>query len=261
MRKPILAGNWKMNKTPAEAVEFVRAIRPLVAKYPQVETVVCVPFVCLPAVADALKGGRTSKSTARIGVGAQNVHWAESGAYTGEVSAAMLAGLAEYVIIGHSERRQYFGETDDLVNKKIKVALAHELKPIVCVGEDLAQNEAGVTDTLVRGQVRAAFAGLTAEQAAGIVVAYEPIWAIGTGKTATSEVANRVCGIVVRGALAELYGETVAQAIRIQYGGSANEKNIGELMAMPDIDGALIGGASLKVDGFTDMVRITAGLS
>lgn len=251
MRKPILAGNWKMNKTPAEAVEFVRAIRPLVVKYPQAETVVCVPFVCLPAVADALRG-------VKIGVGAQNIHWAESGAYTGEISAAMLVGLADYVIIGHSERRQYFAETDELVNRKIKAALKHGLIPIVCVGEDLAQNEAGLTDTLVRAQVRAAFAGISADQARGVVVAYEPIWAIGTGKTATSEVANRVCGIVVRGALAELYGEEVAQAIRIQYGGSANEKNIGELMAMPDIDGALIGGASLKVDGFTEMVRITA---
>ncbi len=251
MRKPILAGNWKMNKTPAEAVEFVRAIRPLVTKYPQVETVVCVPFVCLPAVADALRG-------VNIGVGAQNVHWAESGAYTGEISAAMLVGLADYVIIGHSERRQYFAETDETVNKKIKAALAHGLTPIVCVGEDLAQNEAGVTDTLVRDQVRAAFAGVSADDARKVVVAYEPIWAIGTGKTATSEVANRVCGLVVRGALAELYGEDVAQAIRIQYGGSANEKNIGELMAMPDIDGALIGGASLKVEAFTEMVRITA---
>lgn len=251
MRKPILAGNWKMNKTPVEAVEFVRAIRPLVLQYPQVETVVCVPFVCLPAVADALKG-------VKIGVGAQNVHWAESGAYTGEVSAPMLVGLARYVIIGHSERRQYFGETDEMVNRKIKAALAHGLTPIVCVGEDLAQNEAGLTDSLVSAQVRAAFADISAGQAADIVVAYEPIWAIGTGKTATAEVANRVCGIVVRGTLADLYGEGVAQQIRIQYGGSANEKNIGELMAMPDIDGALIGGASLKVTSFTEMVRITA---
>jgi triosephosphate isomerase len=251
MRKPILAGNWKMNKTPTEAVEFVRALRPKVTPYlQQVEAVVCPPFVALPAVADALRG-------VKIGVGAQNCHWEKSGAYTGEVSAAMLVGLAEYVIIGHSERRQYFAETDDLVNKKIKAALAHGLKPIVCVGEDLAQNEAGVTDTLVSGQVRAAFAGLTAEQAQGVVIAYEPIWAIGTGKTATAEVANRVCGLVVRGTIADLYGEAVAQTIRIQYGGSTNEKNIGELMAMPDIDGALVGGASLKVDVFAEMVRIT----
>ncbi|PKO21251.1 MAG: triose-phosphate isomerase [Chloroflexi bacterium HGW-Chloroflexi-1] len=251
MHKPILAGNWKMNKTPAEAVEFVRALRPLVTRYERVETVVCPPFVALPAVADALRG-------VKIGVGAQNVHWAESGAYTGEVAPAMLVGLAEYVIIGHSERRQYFAETDESVNKKIKAALAHGLKPIVCVGENLAQNEAGETEALVRGQVRAAFAGLTAEQARGMVIAYEPIWAIGTGRTATSEVANRVCGLVVRGTIAELYGEAVAGAIRIQYGGSANEKNIGELMAMPDIDGALIGGASLKLDAFSKMVRITA---
>jgi len=252
MRKPILAGNWKMNQTPAEAIEFVRALRPKITEYlPQVETVVCPPFVCLPAVADAVAG-------VQIGVGAQNMHWAANGAYTGEVSAAMLKGLAGYVIIGHSERRQYFAETDESVNKKIVAALAHGLVPIVCVGEDLAQNEAGVTETFVSGQVRAAFAGISADQARGVVVAYEPIWAIGTGKTATSEVANRVCGLVVRGALAEIYGEEVAQAIRIQYGGSANEKNIGELMAMPDIDGVLIGGASLKVDAFAAMVRVTA---
>ena len=252
MRKPILAGNWKMNRTPAEAVEFVRALQPKLSPYlAQVETVVCPPFVCLPAVADALAG-------VQIGVAAQNMHWAENGAYTGEVSAAMLKGLADYVIIGHSERRQYFGETDEGVNKKIVAALAHGLIPIVCVGEDLAQNEAGVTETFVSGQVRAAFAGISADQARGVVVAYEPIWAIGTGRTATKEVANHVCGAVVRATLAELYGEAVAQAIRIQYGGSANEKNIGELMAMPDIDGALIGGASLKVDAFVEMVRVTA---
>ena len=251
MRTPILAGNWKMNKTPAEAIELVRSLRPLVSRYPAVETVVCPPFVALPAVAEALRGSK-------IGVGAQNMHWAESGAYTGEVAAGMLVGLADYVIIGHSERRQYFGETDETVNKKIKTALGRGLKPIVCVGESLEQNEAGITEQFVGGQVRAAFAGLSTEQAKGIVVAYEPIWAIGTGRTATSEVANRVCGLVVRGALADLYGSDVAQAIRIQYGGSANEKNIGELMAMPDIDGALVGGASLKVDAFAEMVRITA---
>ena len=251
MRKPILAGNWKMNKTPAEAVEFVRALRPLITRYDDVEIVVCVPFVALPAVADALRG-------VKIGVGAQNMHWAESGAYTGEVSAAMLKGLADYVIIGHSERREYFNETDEGVNKKIKTALSHGLTPIVCVGENLGQNERGETDTFVSGQIRAAFDGISAEDAQKIVVAYEPIWAIGTGKTATSAVANRICGIVVRGTLAELYGEAVAQTIRIQYGGSANEKNIGELMSMPDIDGALIGGASLKLDGFSDMVRITS---
>ena len=253
MRKPILAGNWKMNKTPTEAVEFVKALHPQVTAYPQVETVVCPPFVALPAVVEALRG-------VRVGVGAQNLHWAESGAYTGEVSGAMLAGWVDYVIIGHSERRQFFAETDEMVNKKIKIALGHGLKPIVCVGENLDQNEAGLTDRLVSGQVRAAFAGLTAEQAQGVVIAYEPIWAIGTGRNATSEVANQVCGSVVRAAIAELYGQAVAQVIRIQYGGSANEVNIGDLMAMPDIDGALIGGASLKLAGFTEMVRLTASL-
>jgi triosephosphate isomerase len=253
MRVPILAGNWKMNKLPGEAVEFTRALRPLVLRYPNVETVVCPPFVDLPGVADALAG-------VKVGVGAQNCHWADSGAYTGEVSAPMLVGLADYVIVGHSERRQYFGETDEIVNKKVKAVLASKLRPILCVGEDLAQNEAGVTDTLVSGQLRAAFDGISAAQAREVVVAYEPIWAIGTGKTASAAVAERVCGVVVRGALADLYGSTVADAIRIQYGGSANEKNIAELMAMPDIDGALIGGASLKVDAFSEMVKLTAAL-
>ena len=253
MRKPILAGNWKMNKSPAEAVEFVKALHPQVATYPSVETVVCPPFVALPAVVEALRG-------APVGVGAQNLHWAESGAYTGEVSGAMLANWVEYVIIGHSERRQFFAETDEMVNKKLKIALGHGLKPIVCVGENLEQNEAGLTDSLVRGQVRAAFADLTPEQAQDVVIAYEPIWAIGTGRNATPEVANGVCGSVVRAAIAELYGQVVAQAIRIQYGGSANEKNIGDLMAMPDIDGALVGGASLKLDGFVEMVRVTSSL-
>jgi triosephosphate isomerase (TIM) len=250
MRKPIMAGNWKMNKTPAEAIALVRALEPLVSQYTEVETVVCPPFVALPAVAEALRG--TS-----IGVGAQNIFWAESGAYTGEVAANMLVGLAGYVIIGHSERRQYFGETDESVNKKIKAALAHGLKPIVCVGESLEQNEAGSTEPWVKGQVAAAFADISAEQAAGIVVAYEPIWAIGTGRNATPEVANNVCGLVRR-TLADLYGADVAEAMRVQYGGSANDKNIAELMSMPEIDGALVGGASLKADVFAAMVRAAA---
>ncbi len=196
MRKPIIAGNWKMNKTPAEAAVLVRALAPVAAGCPSVETVVCPPFVALPAVAEALRG-------TLVGVGAQNVFWAESGAYTGEVAAGMLVGLATYVIIGHSERRQIFGETDEMVNKKIRAALAHGLVPIVCVGESLAQNEAGITDEWVGGQVRAAFAGLEAGQARQIVIAYEPIWAIGTGRNATAQVADRVCGLV-RSTLAKL---------------------------------------------------------
>ena len=252
MRKPIIAGNWKMNKTPAEAVELVKGLLPLLSQYRQVDIVVCPPFVALPAVAEVLRGSP-------IGVGAQDVFWEDSGAYTGEVAPGMLVGLAQYVIIGHSERRQYFGETDETVNKKIKAVLRHGLTPIVCVGESLEQNEAGVTAAFVSDQVRAAFAGIDAEQARGIVVAYEPIWAIGTGRTATSEVANDICGNVVRATLAEVYGRDVAEAMRVQYGGSANEKNIGELMAMSDIDGALVGGASLKVNSFADMVRISAG--
>ncbi len=207
--------------------------------------------MALPAVAQALQG------TVGLHVGAQNVAWAESGAYTGEVSAPMLVKLAEYVIIGHSERRAYFAETDETVNKKIKAALAHGLDPILCVGESLDQNEAGIAEEWVSGQVRRALGGLTAAQAHCIVIAYEPIWAIGTGRNATAEVADRMCGLVRR-VVGELYGLEAAQAQRVQYGGSANEKNIGELMAMPEIDGALVGGASLKVVAFADMVRISA---
>jgi len=253
MRRPILAGNWKMYKTPAEAVDFVRELRPMVAAYDNVDIVVCVPFTALPGVSQALAG-------ANIGVGAQNMHWADKGAFTGEISGAMLKGLADYVIIGHSERRQYFNDTDLLINRKVNAALANGLTPIVCVGEDLEQMERGETESWINVQVRAAFAGLPAASAEKLVVAYEPIWAIGTGKTATPEVANRICGAVVRGALQDMYGEAVAQKIRIQYGGSANEKNIGELMNMPDIDGALIGSASLKLDTFREMIRITSEL-
>jgi triosephosphate isomerase (TIM) len=250
MRKPILAGNWKMNKTPAQAVELVSALAPLAALYPEVDIVVCPPAIAIPAVAGALR-------SVNLGVGAQNMHFAENGAYTGELAANMLEGLAGYVIIGHSERRQYFAETDETVNLKIQTALAHNLTPIVCVGENLAQNEAGLTESFVSGQVEKALAGLSADQVGKLVVAYEPIWAIGTGKTATSEVANRICGLV-RQTIARLFGEAVAAGVRVQYGGSANEKNIAELMAMSDIDGALIGGASLKADSFSEMVRLAA---
>ncbi len=251
MRTPIIAGNWKMNKTPDEAVAFVKALAPKLAPFTAVERVVCPVFVALPGVHAALAG-------TEIGVGAQDIYWEEKGAFTGEVAPNMLVGLVDYVIIGHSERRGYFGETDETVNKKIKAALAHGLKPIVCVGESLAQNKAGATVDFVGGQVRAAFAGVAAEDMSQIVVAYEPIWAIGTGLTASGEEANTIIRDAVRAPIAEMFGGAVAQALRIQYGGSVKPGNMAEFMAQPDIDGALVGGAALKVDSFTDLVRIAA---
>lgn len=247
MRTPIIAGNWKMNKTAEEAVAFVREIRNGLSQIKGIDKVVCPPFIALPAVADALQA-------TEIGVGAQNMHFAENGAYTGECAANMLTPYCQYVIIGHSERREYFNETDEGVNKKAKAALAHGLTPIICVGESLAQNEAGETQAFVSGQVRAALAGLTAEQVASLVIAYEPIWAIGTGKSASAAQAGSIIGLSVRGPIAEMFGEDTAQKVRIQYGGSANEKNIAEYMAQPDIDGALVGGASLKAS-FVELVK------
>jgi triosephosphate isomerase len=248
MRTPIIAGNWKMHKTVAEAVQLAHEIRESVVNIKGVEVVLCPPFTALAAVADVI-------AKSEIGLGAQNMHWEEQGAFTGEISPLMLTGLCDYVILGHSERRYYFGETDEGVNKKAKAALAHKLIPIVCVGENLAQNEAGETAAFVGGQVRAAFAGLTAEDALRVVIAYEPIWAIGTGKNAAPADANRIIGLSIRGVLAELYGEAVAQQIRIQYGGSVNPGNIEAFMAQPDIDGALVGGASLKEDSFVALVK------
>jgi len=247
MRTPIIAGNWKMNKTAEEAVAFVREIRHALNNVKGVERVVCPPFIALPGVADALKG-------TDIGVGAQNMHFAESGAYTGECAPNMITPYCQYVILGHSERREYFAESDEGVNKKIKAALAHGLTPIVCVGETLAQNEAGETHSFVSGQVKAAFEGLTAEQMAVCVIAYEPIWAIGTGKSATSAQAGQIIGVTVRGSVAEMFGEDVAQKVRIQYGGSVKPSNIVEYMAHADIDGALVGGAALKAD-FIELVK------
>jgi triosephosphate isomerase len=251
MRKPMMAGNWKMNKNIAEAAALAKAIREAVNDEDGVDRVVCPPFVDLPAVAEAL-------ADSNIKVGAQNMHWAANGAYTGEVSAPMLAGLAQYVILGHSERRQYFGETDESVNKKVKAALEAGLIPIVCCGESLEQNEAGETQSFVSGQVRGALAGLDAGQVESLVIAYEPIWAIGTGRAATAQQANDICGGVVRATVVELYGAAVAGNTRILYGGSTNDKNIREIMAQPDIDGALIGGAALKVESYAEMVRGTA---
>lgn len=254
MRKPMMAGNWKMNKTPAEALQLAQAIRSGLTKLEnadQVDCVVCPPFVSLSPVRQALVHSQ-------IRVGAQNMHWEASGAFTGEISPVMLQGLADYVIIGHSERRQYFAESDETVNAKVLAALQHGLTPIVCVGESLEQNEAGETNAFVSSQVRAALKGVEADQAAALIIAYEPIWAIGTGRAATAEQAQTICGETVRGTLKSLYGDQAAQTIRILYGGSTNAKNIGEIMAQPDIDGALIGGASLQSESYVAMVAATA---
>ena len=245
MRKPIIAGNWKMNKTPSEARELVTALAPLV-KDAVCDVVVCTPAVNFAAVSEAIKG-------TNIKLGAQNMHWKESGAYTGELSAAMLKECGvEYVILGHSERRQYFGETDATVNLRTLAAVAAGLTPIVCVGEKKEEREAGYTNALVSYQTLIALSGLTAEQVKGVVIAYEPVWAIGTGLTATDEQANETIG-VIREAIRSAYGDA-ADEVRIQYGGSMNPKNCKGLMAQPEIDGGLIGGASLKAEDFSKVV-------
>lgn len=248
MRTPIIAGNWKMHKTVTEAMQLAQDVREATVDINTVDVVLCPPFTALAALKDVLAGSK-------VGLGAQNMYWAEQGAFTGEISPLMLQELCTYVIIGHSERRQYFGETDEGVNKKIKAALAHNLVPIVCVGENLDQNEAGETASFVGGQVKAAFDGLSGQEAAELIVAYEPIWAIGTGKNADPPTANSIIGLSIRGALAELYGEEVAQQIRVQYGGSVKPNNVDSFMAQPDIDGALVGGASLKVEDFLPLVK------
>ena len=246
-RKAIIAGNWKMNKTPAEAKELLNAIAPLV-KDATCDVVACVPYVDLQTALEATAG-------TNIKIGAENCHWEPSGAYTGEISAPMLAAMqVPYVIIGHSERRQYFGETDITVNKKVHAALEAGLRPIVCVGESLEQRELDVTEELITYQVKIALAGLTESQVRRVVIAYEPIWAIGTGKTATAEQAGAVCSHI-RGVIRKLYGARVARAVTIQYGGSMNAKNAAELLAQPDIDGGLIGGASLKAPDFAAIVN------
>ena len=246
MRKPIIAGNWKMNKTPGEAKALVAELIPMV-KEAACDVVVCVPAVCYQTVKEAAEGSN-------VHLGAQNVHFAEKGAYTGELSADMLkAAGVEYVIIGHSERRQYFGETDITVNKRVRAAVAGGLVPIVCVGELKDEREAGYTDAIVEYQTRMALTGLTAEEVKTLVIAYEPVWAIGTGLTATDEQANETIG-VIRKAVSRQYGEAVADAVRIQYGGSMNPGNVKGLMAQPEIDGGLIGGASLKAPDFSKVV-------
>jgi len=240
MRKKIVAGNWKMNNGPAEAAAFANSIKDGI-NGADADVVFCVPYVSLVSVTEALKG-------TDISVGAQNMHFEDSGAYTGEISGRMLAAMGvPYVIIGHSERRQYFGETDESVNLKTKKALSCGLKPIVCNGESLAQREQGITVDLVRLQTRIALMDISKEDAKKIVIAYEPIWAIGTGKVATNEQAEEACA-AIRQVLSEIYDSATAEAIRIQYGGSVTPANAKELFAMPNIDGGLVGGASLKAD-------------
>ena len=247
MRRPIIAGNWKMNMTPAEAEQLVVELIPLV-KDAACDVVVCPPYVDLAVVGKLLVG-------TNIKLGAQSIHWAPKGAFTGEISADMLLAMGvSHAIVGHSERRQYFGETDETVNKRAKAALEANITPIICVGETLEQRESGVTDTIVSKQTVAALAGFSTEDVVRSVIAYEPIWAIGTGKTATSEDANTTIK-VIRDAIAGVYGQKVADEVRIQYGGSMNAKNATELMAMPEIDGGLIGGASLKSEDFSKVVH------
>lgn len=247
-RKTIIAGNWKMNKTASEGKTFLDELKSQVGRVKWCEVVVCVPYVDIPMALRALKD-------CRIAVGAQNVHHEEKGAYTGEVSAEMLKDLGvKYVIVGHSERRQYFGETDALVNKKVHAALNAGLRPIVCVGESLEQRQSGVTEDLIVLQVKSALAGVPVEKIRQIVFAYEPIWAIGTGHTATAEQANEVCNLI-RATIRKMHGARIARAITIQYGGSMNAGNAYELLAQPDVDGGLIGGASLKVPDFTAIVN------
>lgn len=250
-RTPIIAGNWKMHKTISESVNFVTALVPAIAQYDNVERVVAPTFLAIPAVADALQGSP-------IKVSAQNVHWEASGAFTSQISPDMLVGLVDYVIIGHSECRAYLNETDEGVNKKAKALLAKGLKPIIAVGESLEQNEAGETASFVGGQVRAALKDISADDMANIVIAYEPIWAIGTGKNASSQQANDIVGGTVRKTVRDLYGDAVADALRIQYGGSVKPENMEEYMSQPDIDGALVGGASLKVDAFAELIALAS---
>jgi triosephosphate isomerase len=254
IRKKLIAGNWKMNKTSADAVSLARELVASVGSQPDVDVVICPPFTALEGVAKAIDGSL-------IKLGAQNMHFEASGAFTGEVSAPMLRAIfTTHVILGHSERRTLFGETDELVNKKILAAFKNQLKPILCVGESLAEREAGATLKVVQTQTERSLEGVSKEQAATLVVAYEPVWAIGTGKVATTEQAQEVHAFI-RGLLTKHYGEAVAQKIRILYGGSMKPANAPELLAQKDIDGGLIGGASLEARSFTELVKAAAGVA
>ena len=245
-RKAVIAGNWKMNKTPAEATALINEMKPLV-KDADCDVVLCVPYVDIPAAVEAAKGSN-------IKIGAENVHFKESGAYTGEIAANMLTELGvKYVVIGHSERRQYFGETDQTVNLRTLAALKAGLTAIVCVGETLEQRELGYTETLLKFQTKMALTNVTAEQLKNVIIAYEPVWAIGTGVTATADQADEGNGYV-REAIAEVYGKEVAETVTVQYGGSMNAKNADELVAKVNVDGGLIGGASLKAPDFAAIV-------
>ncbi|MGN0557138.1 MAG: triose-phosphate isomerase [Acutalibacteraceae bacterium] len=247
LRPAVIAGNWKMNNTPAATTALINEMKPLV-KDADCDVVLCVPYVDIAAAVEAAKGSN-------IKIGAENVHFEKSGAFTGEISAEMLTACGcEYVIVGHSERRTYFGETDVTVNKRAKAALAAGLKTIICVGEYLEQREQGITAELVAMQTKIALLGVTPEQLENVIIAYEPVWAIGTGKTATAEQANEV-NAVIRRAIADLYGEEKANGVTVQYGGSMNAKNADELLAQPDVDGGLIGGASLKAADFAVIVN------
>lgn len=250
-RIPVVAGNWKLNKTVAEARDLVSTISGKLQEIPNVEKVLCPPFIAIPALYELLKDSG-------IGLGAQNLYWEEKGAFTGEVSPGMVKEFCQYVIIGHSERRTYFSETDESVNRKVSAAIRIGLTPIVCVGETLDQYESGLTSEVVRRQIKVGLAGIDPvdpSSASRIIVAYEPVWAIGTGKASSGENANQVHGQVIRPALTDLFGEDVAQSIRIQYGGSVTASNASEFFAQPEIDGALVGGASLKPDEFVAITK------
>ncbi len=251
MRKPFVAGNWKMHKTVEEARLLVSEMLDGLQAVEGVEKVLCPPFPALLPVAAMLAG-------TDIGLGAQNMHWEEEGAFTGEVSPRMVAEFARFVILGHSERRAYFGETDETVHRKVEAALKHDLTPIVCVGETLAEREAGQTEEVITRQVRGALAGFPAEAVAAMVLAYEPVWAIGTGKAATPEEANRVVKDIIRATLADLFGREAAEAVRVLYGGSVKPHNAAAFFAQPEIDGALVGGASLKADQFIAIAKAAA---
>ena len=246
-RRTVIAGNWKMNFTPDEATAFINELKPMVAGKDNCDIIFCAPYVTIPAAIEAAEGSN-------IKIGAENVHFEDHGAFTGEVSAKMLRAIGvDTVIVGHSERRQYFGETDETVNKRTKAALAAGMRVILCMGEVKEQRVAGITNEICAMQIKLDLAGVSAEEMKNVIIAYEPVWAIGTGLTATPEQAEEVCALI-RGVLAELYGKEVAEATTVQYGGSMNEKNCAELLAKPDVDGGLIGGASLVAAKFTAIV-------